>query len=232
LVVERAGSTMGNGEAEGFELASVIDHTLLKADATASAIEVLCSEALGFGFAAVCVNPSRAPLAADILRGSRVAVCSVVGFPLGADSADAKLAEAEWCLENGASEIDMVMNIGDAKDGGWGQVEVEIGRLADAVHAGGGILKVILETCFLERDEIVEGCERSVSAGADFVKTSTGFGGGGATEDDVRLMFETVAGRCLVKASGGIRTRADALAMVAAGAARIGTSSGVAMVSC
>jgi deoxyribose-phosphate aldolase len=211
------------------DLRALIDHTLLKPDATSDAVELLCAEALDFGFASVCVNPCRVPLAFEKLRGSRVAVCSVVGFPLGATSSDAKLAEAGWCLANGASEIDSVMNIGDAKEGNWSCVEEEMKRLAETVHAQDAILKVILETCLLDKSEIVEACERAVAAGADFVKTSTGFAGGGATVEDVGLMAATVSGRCLVKASGGIKTRSDALALVEAGAARIGTSSGIAI---
>lgn len=213
------------------ELAKHIDHTLLKATATAEDITTLCAEAAEHGFATVCVNPCRVALAAGLLAGKNPAVCAVVGFPLGATSAAAKLAELEKCLDDGAAEIDMVVNIGLIKDGEWEAVEGEIRLLADAAHRRLATLKVILETCLLERDEIAEACRRSAAAAADFVKTSTGFGGGGATVEDIKLMSETVAGRCSVKASGGVKSRADAEAMLAAGASRIGTSAGVDIVA-
>ncbi len=213
------------------ELASYIDHTLLKPDAVASDIERLCAEAAEHSFASVCVNPCRVPLAAECLSGSGVAVCSVAAFPLGANSTESKLSEVVWCLDNGAIEVDVVMNIGEAKAGNWGYVEGELDRLAELTRSRRALLKVIIETCLLGRDEIVEAAKRVVAAKADFVKTSTGFAGGSATVEDVELLAEVVAGRCRVKASGGIKTRADAEAMISAGAARLGSSSGVAIVS-
>ncbi len=211
--------------------AEYIDHTLLRPAATADEIRRLCAEAREYSFAAVCVNPSRVELASAELEGSSVKVCAVTGFPLGATTTQIKSVEALYCVENGASEVDMVMNIGEAKDGNWKLVESDIAKVARTVHENGGILKVILENCFLEREEIVRACRASVSAGADFVKTSTGFGGAGAKIEDVRLMAGTVGERCLVKAAGGIRTLQDALDMIDSGAARLGTSSGVAIIN-
>ena len=213
------------------ELASYIDHTLLKPDATASDIEQLCAEAIKYSFATVCVNPCRVPLAAERLAGSGVAVCAVAAFPLGANSTESKLSEAEWCVDNGADEVDVVMNIGEAKAGNWDYVEGELTRLRELTRSKGALLKVIVETCLLDREEKIEAAKRVVAAKADFVKTSTGFAGGGATVEDVALLAEVAAGRCRVKASGGIKTRATAEAMVRAGAARIGSSSGIAIVS-
>lgn len=212
-------------------IAQYIDHTLLKQTATEGDIRKLCSEAVENSFAAVCINPCRVPLATEFLADSEVKVCTVTGFPLGANATVIKLAETEWCLDNGAREIDTVMNIGEAKAGNWEYVENELRQMADLVHSRKSILKVIFENCLLEKDEIIKACEISVSAGVDFVKTSTGFAGGGATFEDVKLMVETVNSRCKVKAAGGVRNVSDAEKMIEIGAERIGTSSGVTIVS-
>lgn len=213
------------------QLARVIDHTLLRPDATREQVLRLCVEAAAHGFAAVCVNPCWVPVARAALSGSTVQVCAVVGFPLGASPTELKLAEARWCLANGAGELDMVMNLGEAKSGNWEAVRTELSAVAKLAHERGAILKVILENCLLTKDEIEAACRAAVAAGADFVKTATGFAGGGATVEDVRLMTATVAGACRVKAAGGVRDAAQARAMLAAGAARIGTSAGVAIVA-
>ena len=212
------------------EIASYIDHTLLKPTAVDSDIRQLCLESVEYGFLSVCVNSCRVPLAAKCLEGSGVKVCAVTGFPLGAMSTAAKFAETEWCLKNGADEIDTVINIGMLKEGNRAYVEDELSGLAELVHSGGGILKVIFENCLLEKSEIVDACRISVASGVDFVKTSTGFSHGGATVDDVKLMLDTVDGMCCVKAAGGIRTREDAVQMIELGVKRIGTSSGIAIV--
>lgn len=213
------------------DIASYIDHTLLKPVATKNNIKSLCAEADKYAFASVCVNPCRVPLAAAILAESTVKVCCVTGFPLGATSTFAKIAETRWCLENGADEIDTVMNIGKAKDGDWAAVGDELRDLADLTHNHGAILKVIFENCLLTTEEIQAACETAVRAGADFVKTSTGFAGGGATVEDVRLMAKVIDGACGVKAAGGVKNIDDAIAMINAGATRIGTSAGVAIIS-
>lgn len=213
------------------ELVSLIDHTLLKSDATQTQIKQLCEEARTYKFFSVCVNPYYVPLAAKTLSGSRVKVCTVVGFPLGSMPVETKLAETKWALEQGAHEIDMVMNVAAAKSGDWVVVENEIQILAKNCHEAGAILKVILETCLLSDAEKVRACEVAVRAGADFVKTSTGFSTGGATVEDVTLMRKTVGPKLGIKASGGIKNRESALSMIAAGATRLGTSSGVQLVS-
>lgn len=212
------------------ELNRMIDHTLLKADATPAQVAALCAEAKEHQFAAVCVNSCYVPLVSGQLAGTDVAVCCVVGFPLGAILTAAKVAEARQALEAGAQEIDMVINVGFAKAGEWGLVEADIRAVAEAVHPGAH-LKVILETCLLTDEEKVKACLAAKAAGADFVKTSTGFSTGGATAADVALMRKTVGPEMGVKASGGVRTREDALAMIAAGANRIGTSNGVKIIS-
>jgi deoxyribose-phosphate aldolase len=212
-------------------IAKFIDHTLLKQTATESQIEKLCDEAMEHGFAAVCVNPYWVDFCARRLAGTNVKVCTVVGFPLGATPTDVKVFETEFCLKNGAKEIDMVMNIGAAKDGDWSFVQSDIAALAKIAHEKKAILKVIFENCLLEKQEIVKACEASLKAGADFVKTSSGFSTGGATIEDVKLMVETVAGRCKVKAAGGIRNAKDAADMIKIGAVRLGTSAGVAIVT-
>lgn len=210
------------------ELARMIDHTLLKAEATAEQIKQLCEEAKAFGFASVCVNSSFVPMCAEFLRGSGVHVCSVVGFPLGAMASEVKAAEAAWAIRHGADEIDMVMAVGRLKSGEVDVVRKDIEAVVEA--AQGRIVKVILETALLSQDEKARSCEIAVEAGATFVKTSTGFGPGGATVEDVRLMRRVVGDAMGVKASGGIRDRATALAMVKAGATRLGTSASVDLV--
>lgn len=212
-------------------IANYIDHTLLKPTASKNDIINLCNEAVKYSFAAVCINPHWIPVAVKALKGTPVKLCTVTGFPLGATATDVKLAETSWCLENGADEIDTVMNIGEAKQGNWDFIEDEIAQIANLVHAGDAELKVILENCLLEKDEIIQACEACVAAGADFVKTSTGFACGGATEEDVSLMVKTVSGRCRVKAAGGVRDAVQAARMIEIGASRIGTSAGVVIVS-
>ncbi|MEN9358680.1 MAG: hypothetical protein RL095_215 [Verrucomicrobiota bacterium] len=204
-----------------------IDHTLLKPDATAEQIRKLCDEARQFSFASVCVNPCRVALAAELLKDSGVAVCTVIGFPLGAGLSSCKAAEAAAAVHLGAGEIDMVINIGAVKDGSWSCVEDDIRAVRAACP--GQILKVIFETALLQDEEIRQACAASLRAGADFVKTSTGFGPGGATIEAVRLMKQCVGSRAKVKASGGIRDAESAAAMIAAGAERLGTSAGVAI---
>ncbi len=210
-------------------LASLIDHTLLKPDATREDIEKLCREAAQFCFASVCVNPNWVPLCRDLLRGSGVKVCTVIGFPFGSHLPDVKAFEARRAVEQGAEEVDMVINIGALKSKDYATVEKDI---AGVVHAVGKhtVVKVILETAMLTREEKIMASSLAKAAGADFVKTSTGYGGGGATVDDIRLMRETVGPEVGVKASGGIRTKEDVDAMVAAGATRIGASAGVKIV--
>lgn len=212
-------------------IASYIDHTLLKPDATADDIRILCSESVEQSFASVCINPCRVPLAVELLEDSSVNICCVTAFPLGATSTAVKLTETKWCLDNGADEIDTVINIGECKAGNWGYVEDELRQLAELVHSYNAILKVIFENCLLEKSEIIRACKISVKAGVDFVKTSTGFSSGGATQEDVKLMVDSVAGACRVKAAGGVRTYGDAVAMIKLGADRIGTSGGVAIVA-
>ncbi|PRX41134.1 deoxyribose-phosphate aldolase [Planifilum fimeticola] len=208
-------------------LASIIDHTLLKPEATASDIDRLCQEALESEFAAVCVNPWWVSRAAERLKESDIQVCTVVGFPLGATTTEVKAAETKRAVADGASEIDMVMNIGAFKSGDRQGVEEDIRAVVRA--AGGRTVKVILETGLLDEGEIRLACELAKAAGAHFVKTSTGFGPGGATVEAVRIMREAVGPEMGVKASGGIRSLAAAKKMISAGANRIGTSSGVAI---
>ena len=212
------------------EVAAVIDHTLLKPDATEAEIRKLCDEAREYGFASVCVNPSWVPLAAKLLKGSKSKVCTVVGFPLGATSTVAKACETQEALADGAKEIDMVINVGALKSGKRDEVENDVRVIAGVAHKAGAICKVIIETCLLSHAEKVLASQIAKTAGADFVKTSTGFSTGGATTEDVKLMRETVGLAMGVKASGGIRTLSDLRAMVAAGATRIGASAGVKIV--
>ncbi len=209
------------------ELAHLIDHTLLKPDATIQQIAQLCHEALLYNFASVCVNPSHVKQAAQLLKNSDVKVCTVIGFPLGATSTAAKTFETEQALRDGATEIDMVINVGALKGGDDKTVEQDIAAVAHAAHKGGAILKVIIETSLLTDEEKVRACVLSKQAGADFVKTSTGFSGGGATIEDVALMRKTVGPGLGVKASGGIKNLTDAQNMIAAGATRLGASAGV-----
>ncbi|MBB6097112.1 deoxyribose-phosphate aldolase [Deinobacterium chartae] len=211
------------------DLAAYIDHTLLKATATPDDIRTLCSEARAHRFKAVCVNPAYVALAKRELEGSGVRVATVCGFPLGATTPEQKADEARRSVELGADEVDMVLNIGLAKAGDWEGVSADIRAVREATR--GKVLKVILETGYLSDDEKRRAAQASVDAGADFVKTSTGFGQGGATVEDVRLMKQVVGERAEVKASGGVRSLEDAHAMITAGATRIGTSSGVALVS-
>lgn len=210
-------------------LASYIDHTLLKPDATAEQVKKLCAEAREYHFASVCVNPSRIALVAQELSGTDVLPCSVVGFPLGAIPSESKAAETAVAVRNGAKEIDMVINIGAAKEGDWAFVQKDISAVV-AACAGKTALKVIIECCLLSDDEKIKACLAAKAAGADFVKTSTGFSTGGATEHDVALMRKTVGPDMGVKAAGGIRTKEDMLKMIDAGASRVGASAGVAIV--
>ncbi len=210
-------------------IARLIDHTILKAFASQADVARICDEALQYNFASVCVNPTHVAFVAGRLVGSPVKVCSVVGFPLGATTTVAKVAETQQALADGAHEIDMVIDIGALKDGRFPHVQQDIAAVAAAAHAGQAHLKVIIETCYLSDAEKEKACQLSLAAGADFVKTSTGFGTGGATEADVALMRAVVGQQAGVKASGGVRNLADALAMVQAGANRIGASSGVAI---
>ena len=212
------------------EVARMIDHTLLKPDATREQIRKLCEEATHYGFASVCVNPWYVSLAAELLRGSSVKVCAVAGFPFGATLPQAKLFEAEEALKQGAQEVDMVINIGALKSGQDDAVEKDIRGVAETCHRRAAICKVILETAMLAKEEKIRGCLAAKKAGADFVKTSTGFGTGGATVEDVALMRATVGIGMGVKASGGIRTLQDLQKMVAAGATRIGASSSVSII--
>lgn len=210
-------------------LAATIDHTLLKPDATRAAIEMLCDEALEHGFASVCVNSLWVPLVAARLAGSTVATCSVVGFPLGASLPPSVADEARRAIDGGADEIDMVMSIGEAVAGDWVAVAAGIARVQ--ATCGGAVLKVILETCLLDDEQKRRACNICRDLGIDFVKTSTGFAGGGATLEDVRLMREAVGAGLGVKASGGIRDRGSAIAMLEAGATRLGCSASVAIVT-
>ena len=211
-------------------LAKYIDHTLLKPEATSGQIETLCAEAREYGFASVCVNSCYAARAEKLLAGSDVAVCCVIGFPIGAATTAAKAFEAADAVQNGATEIDMVINVGAAKEGRWDEVEADIAGVAAAIK-GKALLKVIIETCLLTDGEKIRACRAAVRAGADFVKTSTGFSKAGATAVDVTLMRETVGPEIGVKAAGGIRTYQDAIAMIEAGASRIGASAGIAILS-
>ncbi|AIM17318.1 deoxyribose-phosphate aldolase [Bacillus sp. X1(2014)] len=209
-------------------IAGMIDHTLLKADVTKDQIIKLAEEAKEYSFASVCVNPTWVKTAAEALKGTNVKVCTVIGFPLGATTPETKAFETKNAIENGATEVDMVINIGALKDKQDDLVEKDIRAVVEAAK-GKALVKVIIETCLLTDEEKKRACELSVKAGADFVKTSTGFSTGGATVEDVRLMRETVGPNIGVKASGGVKSREDAEAMVAAGANRIGASSGVAI---
>ncbi|MFI7484293.1 deoxyribose-phosphate aldolase [Kocuria sp. M1R5S2] len=210
-------------------LASAIDHTLLKPEASREQIAALCAQARQHGFASVCTNPLWAGFVREQLAGSEVLTCVVVGFPLGASATAVKAFEAATAVAAGAQEIDMVIDIAAARAGERETLEADIRAVAEAAHAGGAKLKVILETCLLTDEQKVLACRAAVAAGADYVKTSTGFSTGGATVADVRLMRETVGPEIGVKASGGIRTREDALAMLEAGASRIGASGGPAL---
>ncbi|WP_309108546.1 deoxyribose-phosphate aldolase [Arthrobacter sp.] len=212
------------------DIASYIDHTLLKPEASEAEILKVCFEAAEYRFKSVCVNPIWVKTVKTALKGSGVLTCSVVGFPLGATPTDVKAFEARGAVLDGADEIDMVVNIAAARAGDKGALVDDITAVAEVVHAGGAMLKVIIETGLLSDEQKVIACQAAVEAGADFVKTSTGFNGGGATPEDIALMRRTVGPDLGVKASGGVRSLADAQAMIAAGATRIGASSGIAIV--
>ncbi len=212
-------------------LAGLIDHTLLKPEATPAQVETLCGEAREHSFCSICVNPRFVPLGVRLLQGSGVLTCTVAGFPLGATSTYAKAQEARRAVRQGAREVDMVLAIGELKAGNDRTVQAEIARVVRACHAGGAIVKVIIETALLDDAEKVRACRASVAAGAEFVKTSTGFAKAGATVYDVLLMRHTVGEGVGVKAAGGIRTLADALKMLVAGANRLGASAGVALLN-
>lgn len=210
------------------DIASRIDHTILRASAKPEEIVKLCAEAREYGFASVCINPCFVALAAEELKDSDVMVCTVVGFPLGANAPEIKMAETEFAVAQGADEIDMVINVGQLKAGNIEYVRREIAGVVDA--AASKTVKVIIEACYLTDEEKALVSEACVEAGAHFVKTSTGFGTGGATVEDIALMRRVVGDRAQLKAAGGIRSYADAAAMVAAGADRIGASAGIAIV--
>ena len=210
-------------------LASYIDHTLLKATATSADIRKLCAEAREHSFYAVCVNPVYIPLCKAELAGSDVKVATVCGFPLGAVSSEQKAVEARLSAEMGADEVDMVIHVGAALENDWEAVQLDVNAVRRAIPDL--VLKVIIETCYLNDEQKRGATEAAVRGGADFVKTSTGFGTGGATVEDVKLMAEVIAGRAKIKAAGGVRSPADAEAMIAAGASRLGTSGGVGLVS-
>jgi deoxyribose-phosphate aldolase len=212
-------------------LASMIDHTLLKPEATRAQVEQVCDEAKQHGFASVCVNPTHVRLCAQRLKGSPVKVCTVVGFPLGATLPEVKAFETQQSLEAGATEIDMVINIGALKSQDNDLVARDVAAVVRAAHAGNALVKVIIEAALLSDDEKITACQLAQSVGADFVKTSTGFGPGGATVEDVALMRRAVGPTMGVKAAGGIRTLADAQKMIAAGATRIGASASVKMMA-
>ena len=209
------------------QLASMIDHTLLKPEATTAQFEQLCDEARRFGFASVCVNPARVKLCARLLQGSPVRVCAVVGFPLGANLPEVKALETQQAIRDGATEIDMVLNIGALKDKDTLLVARDIAAVVSAAHASGALVKVIIEAALLTDEDKVTACRLAKDAKADYVKTSTGLGPGGATEHDVALMRQTVGPEMGVKAAGGIRALQDAQKMIEAGATRLGASASV-----
>ena len=233
VVVNGADRVAFHGDASQVpvDLAKYIDHTALKPETTAADIDQLCEEAEQYAFASVCVNPAWVKRAAKNLRDSDVKVCSVIGFPLGATTAEIKAMEARRAIRDGAREVDMVINVGALKSGDHQTVLVEIEKVVDSAHEAAVIVKVILETSLLDDEEKVIASSLAKKAKADFVKTSTGFSGGGATVYDVALMRETVGPDMGVKASGGVRTASDVEDMIAAGATRIGASAGVQIVS-
>jgi deoxyribose-phosphate aldolase len=226
---DRVASTLGMTPADG-SMAHMIDHTLLKPEATQDEVAQLAYEARKYNFASVCVNPSYVKLSAQLLKGSEVDVCTVVGFPLGATPTDVKVFEAQQAIREGATEIDMVINVGAVKSKDYELVEMDIASVARACHAGNAILKVIIEAALLTDEEKVAASQLSKIAGADFVKTSTGFGPGGATPEDVALMRRVVGPNIGVKAAGGIKTAEDARRMIEAGASRIGASASIKIV--
>lgn len=225
----RVGVASGDAPRLTGDLAATIDHTLLKPDATLEEIDRLCAEALEHRFASVCVNGVHVRRCAEILQGSGVAVCTVVGFPLGATAPEVKVYEARRALEDGATEVDMVQNVGALRSGDDEFVRRDVAAVAETVHRFGASLKVILETCLLDDEQKVRASRLAKLAGADYVKTSTGFSKGGATVEDIALMRRAVGPELGVKASGGVRTADDARAMIAAGATRIGASASIAI---
>ena len=224
-------SFYGQGSDVPLDLAKYIDHTLLRPDATASDVDRMCDEATEYGFASVCVNPTWVKRTAANLRATSVLACSVVGFPFGATTPEVKAMEARRALRDGAREVDMVINVGALKSGDHGLVREDIAKVVDAAHEVGALCKVIIETALLTDEEKVVASALAKDAKADFVKTSTGYGPGGATVYDVALMRETVGPDIGVKASGGVKTFEDAEDMIAAGATRIGASAGIQIVS-
>lgn len=212
------------------ELAKYIDHTVLKADADSEALRKLCAEAREYSFASVCVNPVRVREAKALLEGSGVAVCTVVGFPLGQNTVKVKGFEALEAIENGASEIDYVLNVAKVKDGDWDYIRHEMAALTAICHSYDAHVKVIFENCYLTKDEIAKCAAIAKEVRPDFIKTSTGFGTGGAVVEDVKLMKDTVGGEVKVKAAGGIRDLDTALAMIGAGAERLGCSAGIKLI--
>jgi deoxyribose-phosphate aldolase len=225
----RLTSTLGSVNVSK-DIAGMIDHTLLKPDATQDQIAQLCYEARKYGFAAVCVNPTHAKLCSQLLKGTPVHVCTVVGFPLGATPPEVKAYEAQQAIDDGATEVDMVINVGALKSKDYALVERDIATVATTCHTNGAILKVIIEAALLTDEEKVIACQLTKAATADYVKTSTGFGPGGATVHDVELMRRAVGPEMGVKAAGGIKSLEDAKAMITAGATRIGASAGVEIV--
>ena len=225
----RLTSTLGNVNVSP-DVAKMIDHTLLKPEASQDQIAQLCYEARTYGFAAVCVNPANVKLCSQLLKDTPVHVCTVVGFPLGATPPEVKAFEAQQAIDDGATEVDMVINVGALKSKDYALVERDIAMVARTCHAGGAILKVIIEAALLTDEEKVIASQLSKTAGADYVKTSTGFGPGGATVRDVELMRRAIGPGMGVKAAGGIKSYEDVQAMVAAGATRIGASAGVRIV--
>jgi deoxyribose-phosphate aldolase len=226
---DRLASTLGVAPTDG-QLSHMIDHTILKPEATQDQIAQLCFEARKHGFASVCVNPTNVKLCASLLQGTDVDICTVVGFPLGATPTDVKVFETQQAVREGATEVDMVMNVGALKSRDYELVRDDIAAIARACHAGNAILKVIIEAALLTDEEKVIACQLSKVAGADYVKTSTGFGPGGATVEDVALMRRVVGPSIGVKAAGGIKTFEDAQRMIAAGASRLGASASVKIV--
>ena len=210
------------------QLAKMIDHTLLKANAQEEGIRKICAEAKEYDFASVCVNPANVKLCAELLKGTDVKVCTVIGFPLGANTSAVKAFETEDAIKNGADEVDMVINIAKLKDKAYDYVREDIKAVVDA-SKGKALNKVIIETCLLTDEEKVMACKLAKEAGADFVKTSTGFSTGGSTPADIKLMRETVGAEMGVKASGGVRCLEDATAVINAGASRIGASASIAI---
>jgi len=228
---ERISAGLGVGDhLPDLSLARMIDHTMLKPDATTDEITKLCAEAKQYHFASVCVNPGFVPLCSSLLKGTDVKVCTVIGFPLGATTTEVKRLEAEQAIANGATEIDMVINVGQLKSGNYEYVFNDVNKVVLAAKAHRNVCKVILETALLTDEEKVKACLICKKAGADFVKTSTGFSKGGATVGDIALMRKIVGSAIGVKASGGIRSKEDAEAMIASGADRIGASASVKIV--